>query len=575
MKSMMKRLTAAAGVLVLLISISLTCDAQKKSTLKATEGALVDAVTLFDDAQYSKALPMLEAICTVSPSNDAAWYYRGLCEAYLGDSDNAIAHVREASRLDPSNYWYRDRLARLYAGTGQLEAAADIYESLAKDFPKNNEIYYTLVRIYLQLGNSDKLISTVEEIETVSGRDEMTVLTRYDALMRLGRQDEAYSVLEQYNDEFSSARILCAMGDYNIARFRDTLALDNYTEALSYEAGNPQALLGISEVYRYRSDYPNYFASVNSFITGEQVPLDAKSRYMESLFRHTDGAFFRNFKANLDLLVENYVAQAPADTLVGATASSYYYNTGNSAKALETISYTVETNPTHISSRALQIQLLSLMEDWDALDSACEKAWADFPEEPGFLEMKTYADYHKKDYDTLIADCERLIAAAPRDTAVIVRALSTIGDTYYMKGDSRRAFSTYEKALKIDPGNCPILNNYAYYLSLEGRKLKKAYAMSKITIEKEPDNATYLDTFGWILFLQGKALEAKPFFKHAMLYGGKDSIAILDHYAEVLYALKEYDLARVYWNMAKAKNENGEIPDLDARVDKKLKAIDK
>ena len=99
--------------------------------------------------------------------------------------------------------------------------------------------------------------------------------------------------------------------------------------------------------------------------------------------------------------------------------------------------------------------------------------------------------------------------------------------------------------------------------------------MSKITIEKEPDNATYLDTFGWILFLQGKALEAKPFFKHAMLYGGKDSVAILDHYAEVLYALKEYDLARVYWNMAKAKNENGEIPDLDARVDKKLKAIDK
>ena len=50
-----------------------------------------------------------------------------------------------------------------------------------------------------------------------------------------------------------------------------------------------------------------------------------------------------------------------------------------------------------------------------------------------------------------------------------------------------------------------------------------------------------------------------------MLYGGKDSPVILDHYAEVLYALKDYDMAFVYWNLAKQKN-NGEIPDLDERI---------
>ena len=80
--------------------------------------------------------------------------------------------------------------------------------------------------------------------------------------------------------------------------------------------------------------------------------------------------------------------------------------------------------------------------------------------------------------------------------------------------------------------------------------MKKAYEMSKITVEAEPDNATYLDTFGWILFLQGKAVEAKPFFKHAMLYGGKESAVILEHYAAVLRALKEDDLAKVYEGMA-------------------------
>ena len=114
-----------------------------------------------------------------------------------------------------------------------------------------------------------------------------------------------------------------------------------------------------------------------------------------------------------------------------------------------------------------------------------------------------------------------------------------------------------------------MLNNYAYYLSEEGKNLKKAYEMSKKTIEKEPDNATYLDTFGWIVYLLGRPMEAKPFFKKAMLYGGKDSAVILDHYAEVLYALKEYDMAFVYWNLAKQKNADGEVPGLEEKIKQK------
>ena len=93
--------------------------------------------------------------------------------------------------------------------------------------------------------------------------------------------------------------------------------------------------------------------------------------------------------------------------------------------------------------------------------------------------------------------------------------------------------------------------------------------MSRITVEKDPDNATYLDTYGWILYLQGKADEAKPYFKHAMLYGGKDSAVTLDHYAEVLFALKEYSLAFVYWNQALAKDKEGEIPELEQKISRR------
>ena len=97
--------------------------------------------------------------------------------------------------------------------------------------------------------------------------------------------------------------------------------------------------------------------------------------------------------------------------------------------------------------------------------------------------------------------------------------------------------------------------------------------MSALTVKAEPDNPTYLDTYAWILHLQGKDSEAKPYLKHAMLHGGKESVVLLDHYAEILYALGEYDLAVSYWMEARAKNKDDEIPDLDERVEKRKAAI--
>ena len=179
-------------------------------------------------------------------------------------------------------------------------------------------------------------------------------------------------------------------------------------------------------------------------------------------------------------------------------------------------------------------------------------------------------DYNLEDYDKVLQTCEQILEVAPSDSSATLRSWSTMGDIYHRQGNQKKAFKAYERALKVNPDYVYVLNNYAYYLSLEKRKLRKALAMSRKAIEAEPDNATYLDTYGWILHLMGKPADAKPHFKHAMLYGGKDSPVILDHYAEVLFALKEYDMAFVYWNMAKLKND-GEIEDLEDRINSRKK----
>lgn len=162
---------------------------------------------------------------------------------------------------------------------------------------------------------------------------------------------------------------------------------------------------------------------------------------------------------------------------------------------------------------------------------------------------------NRDDSQTIIDECYRLIELHPDAPETQVTYLSIIGDTFHEMGNESKAFKIYEQALKLDPEYCPVLNNYAYYLSQKKCRLRKAERMSRITIEKEPDNATYLDTYGWILFLRGKAKEAKPYFKHAMIYGGKDSAVILRHYSDVLAKLGETDLSTYYRNLAESKKQ--------------------
>ena len=199
------------------------------------------------------------------------------------------------------------------------------------------------------------------------------------------------------------------------------------------------------------------------------------------------------------------------------------------------------------------MQYLSIQQKWEELRDRSVAAFNRF-HELGFLDFANSANYQLEDYNAIIGNSQYILSYYPKNKELCVGAWSMMGDAYHSKGDSKSAFKCYEKALRLNPDYAPVLNNYAYYLCLEGKQLKKAYKMSKKTVEAEPDNATYLDTFAWILHLLGRDLEAKPFFKHAMLYGGKDSAVILEHYAVVLEALGEADTAQVYRNMAKRLN---------------------
>ena len=548
-------------ILALLVSFSVLAQPRAEDM----GNMIVSAVTLYNDGNHAKAATILKKIVEVEPSNDAAWYYLALCSAAEKDVEMAEMYLMKAVELDPDNFWYRYRLAGIYAMTSRPELTTDIYEKLLKNFPKKSELYFELVELYSAQGENEKALETLKEIETVFGITESVAVYRFNLLMRMQRQEEAYKSLEEYNGRYSSPYVLATLAEHQLSMYNDSKALAYYDEALDIAPDYAPALLGKAETLRMTRRYGEYFEVLGDFVSNPSDVAKSKTDYLSAVIQRSDPKFIRTFIPQLDGIIEKTLQTHPSDSSVLNLAGLYYYSTDRKDEAKSRFRQNSEAHPASLSAAAGYVEFLMYAEHWKELAEEGRKAYERFPQETAFLEMASMGHYNLEEYDKVLEICDEVLETAPSDSSKTLRAWSTKGDIYHQLGSPKKSYKAYEKALKINPDYVYVLNNYAYYLSLEGRNLKKAHAMSRKTIEAEPDNATYLDTFGWILFLMGRPEDAKPHFKHAMLYGGKDSAVILDHYAEVLFALGEYDRAMVYWNQALRKNDGG-IKDLEDRI---------
>ena len=564
-----------SAVLILLLSLAVHGHgfAQERPGSEEENG-IISAVAEMNAGRLAPARDILSALLAENTENDAAWYYLAMVSLMENDLVEAEEYLKAAVKLDPENFWYRYRLAGIYGMTQRQEMTVEMYEKMVEDFPKRSELYLDMVDLYASQGNYEKALETIDEVEKVFGVTETLVMYRFNLLRTLGRHEEAYASLEKYNEDYSSPYVLATLADWHMSMYNDSTALAYYDEALMLAPDYTPAVLGKAETYRLTRKYDEYFKVLDGFVTSDAIPAPAKSEYLMAVVQRTDPKFILSFTPQLDSVMIRTAEIHPADSTVLQTAGIYFYSTDRKSKAKEYFAKNAEAWPESLAASATFVEFLMYAEDWDALSDEGRKAFERFPNETSFLEMASVGDYNLQRYDQVLQICEKVLEVAPADSSSTLRAWSTMGDIYHTLGDAKKSYKAYDKALKVNPDYVYVLNNYAYYLSQEGKKLKKAYAMSKKAIEAEPNNSTYLDTFGWILYLQGKPAQAKSYFKQAMLYGGKDSPVVMDHYAEVFYALKEYDMAFVYWNMAKQKNQ-GDIPDLDEKVEARRKAANR
>jgi tetratricopeptide (TPR) repeat protein len=131
---------------------------------------------------------------------------------------------------------------------------------------------------------------------------------------------------------------------------------------------------------------------------------------------------------------------------------------------------------------------------------------------------------------------------ATKINSSFIEAYIQLGLIYDNQNNLDSTVYYYTKALDLDPKNPVVNNNFAYTLSVRGKKLDEALKMSKIALEFEPESAIYLDTYGWILYKMGNPEKALKYVRSAIDKGGI-SAEVYEHLGEILQTLERNDEA--------------------------------
>ena len=214
------------------------------------------------------------------------------------------------------------------------------------------------------------------------------------------------------------------------------------------------------------------------------------------------------------------------------------------------------------------IEIDSDLAQVDSILAHSEKALEVFPSQGMIWYANGSAHLYKRHYQQAVdalEEARKLLTTNPQFKSSELQG--QLGDAYNGLGDKVHSDEAFDAALKADPLNDRVLNNYSYFLSLRKENLPKARTMSTKLAERHPTNATYLDTHAWVLYVMKDYAGAKQFLEKALQSDSTHiSGTILEHYGDVLFQLGDKTKALEQWKLAKQKGETSD------RLDRKIAA---
>lgn len=514
------------------------------------------------------SMMLIDSCLKINPRSAVAHFMRA---DYFADKDSAnlaLHDLEAAANLAPNNDTYQERLAQMYLGTANFDKAIETYEKLYQAHRDRDDVVAMLVQLYSRQKKYDKMLDAISRLEEMDGENDQLSLMRMNAYEMKGDTKGAYNTLKALADSHpNDPNFKLMLGNWLMQHKRQQEAYDIYSAVLKSEPDNAMAQSCLYDYYNGTGQDALAKEMMDRLLYGKETPQETRVQFLRN-------AIQQNEKTGGDStavvkLFQKVQTVVPRDTTVAQLKAAYYSLKKFPKDSIDNaLTQLIRLQPDNAEARVQLIQDKWSSQDWKEIAALSEPGMLYNPDFLPFYFFTGLSRYYLKD-DKGALDALRKGTAFINDqsnTAIVSEIYSIMGEIYSTNGMKKEAYAAYDSCLQYDPNNLGTLNNYAYFLSVDGINLDKAEKMSAKVIASEPKNATYLDTYAWILYKLGRYADAKIYIDQTLKFAtdSTTSNTLYEHAADIYAALGSYDSAATFCE--KAVKMGGDAKALEKKI---------
>ena len=518
---------------------------------------------------YDMAIEQYKECIRLDPGNAAANFQIADIYEYYKKPDTAITYAAKAVLLEPSNIWYQDLYAQCLQDKGKFKEMEAVYEELIKEHPYEIDYYYKLVLAQIELGDYEKAADTYDKIEDKEGgfseeitKEKIKLFERVKDFVKAEGQIQLLIKADSTN-----AENYVELGDIYELEGKNDKAFELYEKLELRYPHDASVHLALAEYYRAKKNSKQSFEELDAAFKEPSMDIDSKRRIILSFNSLSTG--HDSLQMEAIELCSSMVEANPNNPEAHRLYGDFLFRQASYKDARDQYRYTVSEDSSKYLTWNQLMNCDIQINDFDDLAKVSTTAMGLFPNDPESYLYNGVADNLKKNYSEAETSLNKGIEYVINNNALLLEFYAALGDVYNSLKQYHASDSAFDAALKINPNNDNILNNYSYYLSERDTNLALAEQMSKKANDLSPDNGTYLDTYAWIFYKEGNYKSAKELEDKALAHGADRDAAVLDHFGDIVYMIGDKDTALNYWQKAKMAGMNSDI--LNRKIqDKKL-----
>lgn len=515
---------------------------------------------------YESAAHEFKEALKVFPYNSAANYELACIYKLQSKNAEALPHAKAAVEKDLKNEWYHLLLIDCLHEKKRYADAALACEKLIQINPHNSAFYDQLAKEWTYAGNYNKAVKTYNTRLEKFGFDPQITLDKIKILKFQGKTGEAekelIALIKKNPSESSFYTYLAELYQENK---QDEKAMDIYRELSVKDPKNPYVKLALADYYRSRNKDSLFLKEVKAAFEMPELEVEQKRKIMISFYSVTEE--YPEHKQSALELCEIMVNIHPEDARAHGLYGDFLLREGDLEKARTQYEEALKTDKNIFGIWTEIMKIDATLRDYSSLEKHSEEAKELFTTQPILYYYNGVAKQqlkkNKEAVDAFLEAKEYIVD----DQELLIFIFINLGETYHSIKEYEKSDNAFNEALRMDPNNASVMNNYSYYLSLRKEKLDDAEKMAKKANELVKDNSTFLDTYGWVLFQKAKYADAKDILEKALKFGGVENGVILEHYGDTLYKNGFEKEALEYWKKAKEKSKHSDV--LDKKISEK------